>query len=302
MTGDLLDTLSHQMSDLADRMAASVVSVHGGSGPPSSAVVWRPDLVVAAEDRLDADDRITVRAPDGRSLTATLVGRDPGTNVALLRLAGDAGLVPVAAGDAGTLRVGQAVLAIGVRDGGAAVAAGIVHSLGAGWKSRHGGAIDRLVRLDLRLPPALEGAPLVTGDGRVPGVVTSGPRRSVILIPASTIDRSVDQLVAHGRIRRGFLGAAMQPVRLPEAMRAGRPDAAATAVLLVDVQAGSPADAGGLLPGDIVTAFDGTPVTDPRDVFVLLGPDSVGRAIPISLLRGGAPVEATVTVVERARR
>ena len=299
---EALSALSQGLADAVERLAGSVVAVEAGQGPGATGVVWPGGLVVASDEALGGDEDLAIVTAAGRRVPATLLGRDPGTNTALVRPGEDAGLAPAGHGDAGTLRVGDLVLAVGIRAGGVAAAFGLVHAVGPRWRSRRGGEIDRQVLLDIRLPRALEGAAVVDAGGRLVGVAASGPGRSVLLLPVATVGRAVEQLAAHGRIRRGYLGAAMQPVRLPESLRAGLPQPSGTGVVILEVQAGTPAEAAGLLPGDILVSLDGSPVGDPRDVFALLGPDSVGRELRAGLVRGGSAAEVAVTPAERPAR
>ncbi|HZS82810.1 MAG TPA: S1C family serine protease [Stellaceae bacterium] len=289
---------SEHLAGLVERAADSVVAVESGSRWPASGIHWRPGLVVTAEEALARDDEITLALPGGRSLPASLVGRDPTTDVALLRF--EPGDLPAAAlGDAGAARAGSIVVAVGSHDGAPAAALGLVAVAGGPWESRRGGTIDLLMRLDLRLPPGAEGGALIDAEGRVLGMAVSGPRRRALAIPRSTIDRVVDQLLAKGRIPRGYLGAGLHAVAL--GTRKGEAPASERkgGILVVSLDPEGPGARAGLLIGDVILAWNGTPVARVRDVMRLLGADSVGGTVRLALLRGGASAALDVVIGER---
>jgi S1-C subfamily serine protease len=290
-TNSLL-ALSTAVADVVERTAKAVVAVtHGGRGTISG-IHWRPGVIVTAEEMLEQDKDITVTLPGGRQITGTLAGRDPSTDVAVLRVAAD-GLEVATLGDAASLRAGHIVLAVGNYGGAPVAALGSVGYVGAAWHSMRGGAIDTFLRLDLRLNPASEGGALVDAHSHVLGMAVTGPRRRALAIPRTTIDRAVDQLLAKGYIGRGYLGAGLQHVRV--AGENGR----RSGVLVVSIDPDGPAAKAGLLVGDIVTSWNGTAVERARDVMRLLGPDSVGKTAALKILRGGAANEVKVAIGER---
>jgi S1-C subfamily serine protease len=189
-----LSAFSTHVADLVELAAASIVSVHGGGRWSSSGIHWRSGIVITAEETLERDDGIKLTLPGGRQVDASLAGRDPTTDVAVLRFQPDG--LPTAASANAALRAGQAVVAVGSHEGGALAAFGIVAYAGGPWHSLRGGTIDSLVRLDLALSPAAEGGALVDASGRIVGMTVLGPRRRALAIPSSTIDRAVDQLLA----------------------------------------------------------------------------------------------------------
>lgn len=285
--------LSDQLAALVARGSASVVAVQGG-GRVTSGIHWRPGVIVTAEEVLEGDEGITVAA-GGKPVAATLAGRDPSTDVAVLRFQAD-GLPTAELGDAGTLRTGHLVLAIG-REGDDPIASfGIVGLAGGAWHSLRGGAIDNRLRLDVVLSRTAEGGALVDMNGHMVGMTVLGPRRRVLAIPRSTIDRAVDQLLAKGRIARGFLGAGLH------AVAAGKEDDGTTprrGLLVVSLAAGGPALRAGLLVGDIIVAWNGKPVRRVREVMQWLGSDSVGSTVRLDILRGGTPTTLDFVVGER---
>lgn len=283
---DPLTMFSDRLAALTERAGGSVVGVRGGGRWPTSGILWRPGIVVTAEEALERDDGIEIVAADGTKHAATLVGRDPSTDVAVLRVDGLS--QPAAAlGDASRLRAGNVVLAVGRHELGAVAASGIVAVAGGAWNSRRGGTIDHFIRLDLRLAPAAEGGALVSTKGEVLGMAVTGPRRRALAIPRSTIDRVTDQFLAKGRIPRGYLGAGLRPVAQP------------AGVLAISLDPEGPAAKAGLLVGDIVTSWNGQPVTRVREVMHYLTPESVGTKVELGLVRGGAAAKLSFAVGER---
>ncbi len=291
-TSNSLLASSEALAELVERSAKAVVAVEPGGRGTVSGIHWRAGVIVTAEEVLEQDKDIAVTLPGGRQVTAALAGRDPSTDVAVLRVPSD-GLTVAETADAASLRVGHLVLAIGNYAGAPLAGLGTVAYVGGAWHSMRGGAIDSLLRLDLALNPAAEGGALLDMRGRVLGMVVTGPRRRVLAIPASTIDRSVDQLLAKGYVARGYLGAGLQHVRV--ASEGGR----RSGVLVASIDPQGPAVRAGLLVGDIITAWNEAPVERARDVMRLLGPDSVGKSVTLKLLRGGAPNTVTITIGER---
>ena len=284
---------------LVERAAGSVVAVHAGGRRSSSGIHWRPGIIVTAEEVLERDEDIKIALPGGRVAEATLAGRDPTTDVAVLRFQPD-GLAAAQTADAALLRTGHVVLAVGNHQGAPVASFGIVAVAGGAWHSQRGGAIDSLIRLDMALSPVAEGGALVDTQGRVVGMAVLGPRRRVLAIPTPTIDRVVDQLLAKGHVFRGYLGAGLQPVRLGRPADEAQPSGGGRGILVVSLDPDGPAARAGLLVGDIVTAWNAKPVDRVREVMRLLSPDSVGHAVDLGLLRGGAPTALKVVIGERA--
>jgi S1-C subfamily serine protease len=292
-----LVAFSDHTAELVERVAGSIVAVHGGGRRSSSGIHWRSGIIVTAEEALERDDGIKLTLPGGRLVEAALVGRDPTTDVAVLRFQPEGlGTAPTLA--AASLRAGHVVLAIGDHQGAPVVSLGIVAVAGGPWHSLRGGSIDSLIRLDLRLSPVAEGGALVDTQGRVAGMAVLGPRRRAHAIPTSKIDRVVDQLVAKGHVFRGYFGAGLQPVRLPS--NDAKSSGSGRGILVVSTDPDGPAARAGLLVGDIVTAWDGKPVGRVREVIHSLGPDSVGHTVDLGVLRGGAPTAFKVVIGERA--
>jgi S1-C subfamily serine protease len=294
---DALLSLSNDLAAAVERAAPAVVAVHARR-LPSTGIHWRPGIVVTAEHTVRTAEDITVTMADGRSLPAVLAGRDPGTDLAVLRVA-DAGSVVATLGDDAALKVGHMVLALGY---GPRASWGVISALGPRWRSWRGGDIDRLVRLDLVLYPGFSGGPLVDAAGRVVGLNTSGlARETRLALPVTMVTRVADELLQKGHVSRGYLGLGMQPVRLPEPLRAqlGLGDGA---LIVVMVEPSGPAARAGVLLGDVLVALDGEPVGDLEDVQARLGSDRVGAEISAVVLRGGVRTELRITVGEQPRR
>ncbi len=280
-----LVALSNDVASTVERVAAAVVAVEARSRIGSSGFYVRPDLILTADHALESDEVEIVRA-GGDTARAVIVGRDPSTDLALLRVE-NAG-VPLEFAPAEALRVGAIVLAVARDDDGdLAATMGVLSVVGEKWRTWQGGEIDRFVRPDLSLYPRFSGSPLIDVSGRVIGLNTGGlSRRQSLTVPASTIQRVVETLLARGgRIPRGYLGLALHGV-----------DGGA---IVLGVAPDSPAERAGLLVGDVIVAIGGQTVEDADDVHAQLGASSVGAQIGIDVRRGGAPRHLDATVGER---
>src|SRR5439155_8413505 len=208
--GSPLLTFSDHAAELVERTAGSVVAVQSGGRWPSGGIHWRSGVIVTAEEVLERDENIKLTLPGGRLVEASLAGRDPTTDVAVLRFQPDG--LPVAATTNAAPRAGDLVLAVGNHEGSSLAALGIVALAGGPWHSARGGTIDNFIRLDLALSPVGEGGALVGAHGQVMAMTVLGPRHRAIAIPASTVERAVDQLLARGQVFRGYLGAGLRPL------------------------------------------------------------------------------------------
>jgi len=297
-----LTALSNDLAAAVDTVGRSVVAIHARRRIPASGVVWQPGIVVAAHHTIQRDDDISVTLHDGTTAAATLAGRDPSTDLAVLRLPDGTASAPPVAPSAETPRVGQLVLALGRPGSSVTASLGIVSALGGEWRTWQGGTIDRFVRLDVAVYDGFSGGPLVDATGRVAGINTSGLARATALtVPSATVSRIAGQLLARGHIARGWLGIATQPVRLPAALQRSLGTQAEAGLVVVNVEPDSPADRGGLLIGDILLALDDRAVSDPGDVLGALGGDRIGQPASLQVARGGRAERLTVTVGERPR-
>jgi len=272
-----------------------VVAIRSSGARHLTGAIWQSNLVVASEQSLPKHDRFDVTLPGGTATEATLAGRDPGTNIALLRLE-----QPVVAPNASQAspEVGALALAFGADgSGGATAHMGLVNFVGPEWQSHAGGRIDVRITLDMRLAPAEEGGPALSVAGDRIGITTFGPRGSALVIPASTIEAVIPLLLQHGRVVRGWLGVAFRRVAVPDPLQvhAGQ----SSGLMVLSLAEAGPATKAGVMPGDIVLSVDGAPTTAVRRIVPRLGPDSVGRAVDIRLLRGGALVTLQAAIEAR---
>jgi S1-C subfamily serine protease len=289
--------LSNALAGAVERAAGSVFAVHGRPRLPSTGVQWRAGLIVTASHTVEPDREVTLTAPDGRTLSARVAGRDPGLDIAVLRAEVEG--VPVAdIGDDGDLRIGHLVLALGA---GPRASAGIVSALDIRG-GRHPVA-GEILAVDLTLYPGFSGGPLVDVLGRVIGITTSGVSRHLqCAVRAATVTRLAEHVVRGGKIPRAYLGVGTQPVVLPDHLRERLNLAQRTAVIVVNVTPDSPAAAAGLVIGDVIVSIAGHAIAEPGDLLAVLQPDRVGKTVTTSILRGGEPRELQVTVGERPSR
>ena len=292
-----LAEFSQALAAIVDGTGKSVVRVDARRGMPATGFVWSADgVIVTAHHVVMQPDDITVGLPDGQAVPAILVGRDPSTDLAVLRVEAS-GLAPATLASFDALRVGHVVLALG-RPGKTVMATlGIVSALGHSWRTPAGGELDRYLQTDVVMYPGFSGGPLVDAGGQVLGLNTSALLRGVSLaVPAPSLDRLVQTILTHGHVRRGYLGIGAQPVRLPESLaeQVGQE----TGLLVISVEPGSPAESGGLLMGDTIVTFDGQPVRHMDDLLALLGGGRVGKTVPVRLVRAGALTEHPVTIGE----
>jgi S1-C subfamily serine protease len=292
-------SLSNDLAAAVEHAARSVVAVHARPRLPSTGVHWRPGIVVTAEHTVRVDDQIRIVWPDGRTVPASLVARDPGTDLAVLRV-GDTDWPLAEVADSAALKVGTLVLAVGH---GPRASWGVVSAVGGAWRTWRGGEVERFLRVDLVLYPGFSGGPLVDASGKVAGLVTSGLSRQLELaVPTSTVTRIVDELLASGRISRGYLGVGLQPVALPEGLRRLAPGDGARGLIVVSVETDGPAARAGLMLGDVLVSLEGRPLQDPGDVQDVLATRRAGTAVTASLIRAGEPLQAAITLGERPSR
>ena len=296
--GTMLEELSASTADLAERAGRSLVRVDGRRRMSASGVVWSADgLIVTAHHVVEREEGLEVGLPDGSTVAATLVGRDPSTDVALLRVAAT-GLTPAEWVDAADLRVGNLVLALGRPGKSVQATLGVVSALGGAWRTGGGGEVDRYLQTDVVMYPGFSGGALAVAGGRAAGMNTSGLMRGVSLaLPAGTLKRVVEALHAHGNVPRGFMGVGVQPVRLAEELaQTARQE---TGLMVMSVEAGGPAAQAGLVQGDVMLAVDGAAMRHLDDLQVLLMSGSAGKSVPVRYVRGGVVQESTITIGQK---
>lgn len=294
----MLTEFSNQMADAVAAVAPSVVQVQGRRRP-ASGLVYGSDVVVTTIRALGREDGLRVRAYDGRTLDATLAGWDPTTSLAVLRVngLGSPAIRPATA----PARVGHLALAVARSWSNAVTAsAGIVSVIGGPLPTGRRRAIDEVIRTSAPMHEGFAGGAFVDTGGALLGVATSAAIRGLgVVIPTAIAWKTAATVLEHGRLNRGYLGLAGQPVALPEHQREGD---RSQALLVVAVTSGGPAAAAGLLVGDVILAFAGRPVESPEDLLDALLTESPGRNASIRALRGGTPIDMTVTVGERPAR
>ena len=295
-----LIALSNALAQATDRAAASAVAIHTESRGSSSGVVWRSGLIVTAEHALRRDEDIQVTLPDGRVVSAALAGRDPSTDLAVLKCS-EAVSAVAETGDVSSIKPGSLVLVVGrTRASGPVAALGAVSLVAAERRTWTGASLAPYVRLDLGLQPTAVGGAVIDAHGRAIGIATPRfARFGAIAVPAPTVNRVSDTLVKKGRIPRGYLGVGLQPVRLPEALRQTLQRNEKTAAIVLDVESEGPAHKAGLLIGDILVSFGGHPITRVEDVHEQLATEAIGKPFAIKYVRGGALQESSIVVGER---
>jgi S1-C subfamily serine protease len=292
---DPLVQFSNALVARAEAANNAVVAIRLAHGRHITGLLWQSGIVVASEQSLPRKDEFELVAPGGAVVTAKLAGRDPSTNVAILRLTEPIAAPSIAAGEA---RTGAIVLAIGADGaGGASARLGLVNLAGPEWHSSRGGLIDRRIVLDIELARREEGGPVFDAAGHLLGISTFGPRGQVIVIPAATIERIVPQLARDGRIARGWLGVALQAVAVPDALRESAEQS--SGLMVMSVVEGGPAAQAGIVAGDIILSVDGTSTHRFRRLAKLFGADSIGRKAELRLIRSGTVMTVQTTIAER---
>jgi S1-C subfamily serine protease len=297
---DALRAYSDRIAAIVDDIGASTVAVLGRRHTVASGAVWRADLVVtAAHVFRRTPAAVTLVAAGGKQLAATLVGIDSATDLALFRLADAGALAPLVAGDASTLRAGQTAIVVGRSGEGDAIAsAGIVNRVGGAWQTWLGGSVDRLVRLDGGVYEGLSGAPVADASGALVGIATAALSRSYgIVVPASTVARVVDALLANGRVARPWLGIGAQAVPLAEAAGAAPSVTGQSGLLVTSLAAGGPAERAGVRIGDIIVRAAESAAANLRELRQALA-SHVGRSVTLAILRGGTPLDLRAEVGE----
>ena len=286
MSLDTLASLSDDLAALTAKTAARVVAVHRGGGGISG-IVWRSGLVVTAHEALEGEDDLEVILPDGSRTKAELVGRDPSTDVALLKATTpevgdwDAAAIPAA---------GSLAAVVGRGENGPIVSFGPVAESGPKWRSMRGGEIDARLVLGLRFSARAEGGAVVTPQGALIGLAVTGPWRRAIVIPAATLARAVATLSEKGYVPHAYLGVGLHPTD------------DASGVIVVSIVADGPAAKAGLVVGDVITTWNGEAVRSARDLYQRLGTGNVGQPAKLGVLRGGAAQQIDVVLGERPRR
>jgi len=291
--------VSRAAADLAAQVASSIVQVHGRPRRPASGLVVGVERVVTTSHSVEWDEGVTVRTADGRSLPAEVAGHAPGADVVLLRVAGlDAPVLPV---ETAGLRTGEIVLVAGrAWSGNPHVRLLAISGVGGPLRAGDGTRIDQVYGLPVSPYPGVSGSAVVDANGRLAALATAGIVRGRVLgLPSSALGPLVDALETRGSVGRGFLGVTTHPVQLTpaQASAAGQEHG----LVVLGVSGESPA-AAALLVGDVLLSAAGAALATAEDLLAVLGPERVGQVLSLRVLRGGGPLDATVTVGARPSR
>jgi len=294
----VLQSLSDGAAQVVESSGSSVVRVEGRRRMAASGVVWSADgLVVTSNHVVERDDNLHVGLPDGATVDATVIGRDPSTDLVLLR-ASAAGLAPATWLDAGELKVGSLVFALGRPGSSVQASLGVVSALGEAWRTGAGGEMDRYVQCDLVMYPGFSGGPLLEAGGKFAGLNSSALARGVsVSIPAATVRRVVETLISHGQVPRGYLGVGVQPVRLPDSLAAAAGQE--TGLMVMSVEPDGPAGKAGLLQGDVLLTLDGLSTQNLDDLQASMQGERVGKSVQVRIVRSGAVQEHALTIGKR---
>ena len=307
----LLDAYSRAVIDVVDRVGPTVVRLDvktgGQRGGTGSGVIVAPDgLVLTNSHVVDGAARVNVTTVDGRSLTAQVVGNDPDTDLALVRIDAPVTLPAAPLGNSKLLRRGQLVIAIGNPLGfESTVTTGVVSALGRSLRARSGRLIDDVIQTDAALNPGNSGGPLVSSRGEVVGVNTAvimGAQGICFAVAANTASFVLGELVRHGRVRRAYIGIAAQQFTLSRRRQLAAALAQESAVMVATVEPASPADRAGIAAGDIILALDGTAVTGADDLIRILAGEKIGRTVEVETLHNGSRRSVSLVPAERAHR
>ena len=292
-----LASLSSELAKLVEEFQPYIVAVHARGHYPSSGVHWRSGIIVTADHTVRRDEDIQVTLPDGKRADAVLAGRDPGTDLAALKVEGLGSPAPqTGAGD--QAKAGELALVLGRSpDSGPNASLGVISAVSGPWRTWRGGRLDNYIRLDATIFPNSSGGAVVDVRGRLLGVATSALSRIAgLAIPASSVNRVLDALVTKGHVSRGYLGIGAQPVGIPDAWRASLPLTAKSGIMVVKVEAGGPADRAGVLLGDILVSLGDTTLEEFEDLQSVADSGIIGKQVKARLIRAGAILELSITV------
>jgi len=295
--GEMVQNLSSELAGIVENAGRWAVRVEGRRRMPATGIAWTDSGVIAtASHVVERDEDLWVGLGSGERMEAELIGRDPSTDLAALKVGGTRLAAAELAEGAG-LAVGHLVLALGRPGKTVQATLGIISALGEAWRTASGGQVDQYLQTDVVMYPGFSGGPLVDMQGKVRGLNTSAMGGVSLALPVSTIRRVVEALQTHGRVRRGYLGVGLQPARLPKAI-AEQLDQE-SGLLILSVEPDSPAEQGGLTMGDTLISLEGQPIHHIDDLMALLAGDRVGKQASLQVLRGGKLQKLSVTVGDR---
>jgi S1-C subfamily serine protease len=298
-----LSNLSQSLVDLVAKASTGVVAVMVGAYRTASGVALGNNLIAAAHHAIKRDSGIRLQTAAGARSTGTVIGREPGLDLAILR-PDDLKVEQLPSRDSASVKAGELAAVVGLTtDVGASASLGIMGAVGGSRRTWRGGTLDQFLRLDVNLYPSQSGAAVVDAEGALIGMATAALlRHSAVAIPVSTLNRVANELLEQGRIRRGYLGVGMQTVPIPASLRDKLGFSHEYGLIVLSIEQGSPAEKAGWQLGDILLGLNDSPVLDVDELQAMLRGDSVGRTVKALLIRGGEKVEGEIIVQERPSR
>jgi len=302
MANSIIETISSEFASAVEKVGGNAVAVHARRWVPTSGIEWKRGVIVTVHHGVQRDEDIKVLLSAGRTVSAKLAGRDPSTDIAVLRIEEGSSGAPQL-GDSTSLRLGHLVLALGrTRRGDLVASSGIIGGISGEWRNRRGGQLDQHIRLDLALYPGFSGGPLLNARGEVVGINTRGLAHGrAVTVPVATVNRVVEELLKKGHIARPYLGIAMQPVEVPENMRSKLPAETRVGLLVIHVENGAPAENAGALLGDVLFEVGGKTVEHVDEIQASLAIAKIGDVLQIRVIRAGEIKPLSITLGERAR-
>ncbi len=299
MNKNILVELSDALADAAEQAGESTVLVNARRRIPASGIAYKDNLILTANHVVERDEDISIVLPDGNEVSTSIAGRDPGSDLVLLKL--ERAAATPAAVTKSPARVGQIALALGrPTSEGIQASLGTVSTIAGPLLTHRGGMIERYIRTDSIPYPGFSGGPLVAADSSVLGLNTSGlARGAAITIPVEIAWKVAETLAKHGHIRRGYLGIRSQVVEIPSEAQNLIQREQTAGLLVVGVEDDSPAAKGGLMVGDILAGVSGEPITHHDELFAILTGKLIGQSTPIEVLRGGQPQTVNIVIGER---
>src|ERR1700747_296175 len=302
MANSILETISSEFSSAPEMVAGGVVAVHARRWLPTSGIEWKKGVVVTVHHGVQREEDIKVLLDGDRAVSAKLVGRDPRTDIAVIRIEERSSTAPQL-GDSTSLRLGHLVLALGrTRRGDLVASSGIIGGISGEWRNRRGGHLDQHIRLDLALYPGFSGGPLLNAMGEVVGINTRGLAHGrAVTVPVATINRVVEELLEKGTVEPPYLGISIQRVEMPNNMRSKLATETRVGLLVVHVENGGPAEKAGVLLGDVLFEVSGKPVEHVDAIQDSLATATIGDVLRVRVVRAGEIKPVSITLGERAR-
>jgi S1-C subfamily serine protease len=299
----VLSSFSNELTNLVQRVSPSVVAVHARRHFPSSGVHWGPDLVVTADHTIAREEDIRVTLADGKTLAASLVGRDPGADLAALKVP-DLGAAVINSDKQDKPVLGEFALVVGRSpDSGVNASLGIIGAASGPWRTWRGGRLEQYIRLDAMLYPNSSGGAVVNSRGSILGIATSALSRVAgLAIPASDVTRVTKELSEKGYVAQGYLGIGVYSVAIPENLKSNLALQNGTGILVLNVEKGGPADRAGVLLGDVLIYLNSKAIETLEDLQTFCASGVIGKAVNARFIRAGAIVETSIVAGERPRR